>query len=41
VDVSNLIRVPTFLEMGLKDAHETWDEFSIESGALVDKIGVI
>jgi hypothetical protein len=33
--------VLTFLETGLKDAHETQGEFSIDLGVLVDKIGVI
>jgi hypothetical protein len=41
VDISNLIRVPTFLEMGLEDARETRGEFSIDLGVLVNKIGVI
>jgi hypothetical protein len=33
--------VPMFLETGLKDVHETQGEFSIVSGVLVDRIGVI
>jgi hypothetical protein len=41
VDIGNLIHVPTFLETELEDVHETQGEFSIDSGVLVDKIGVI